>query len=557
MPLPKPLKNLVTFKEPRAEPGFVLAWDEPGEVEAKENKERDFYDERFLLAPGTTLTGDLAADIGIFAELFGKHGMLGRRDLRVGGKGAAVLFLLDSVDRKILADDIIARIPAAGEARLESILAELATDRAAIEEDPNRGLERLLHGNTLILLAGERRFIVAGSKGSPHRQIGKPVSERVVKGSQESLVEDLETNLALIRKHLRTPRLRVQEAEVGTLSRTRCAVLHVDGITNPRLVKEVLRRVHGIKTSFIMDSGELEQLIEDNTYFPYAQILSIERPERVAAALAEGKVAVLVDGSLLALVMPATFPGLLHTAEDYSTRWPNAIYQRFVRVIAVFVILFGPALYLAYNLYQPEFLPTDLLFTLIDIKQRTPLPTIIELLFLELVFEFLREASIRSPQYLSMPLIIGVAIFLGLAAIFTNIVNPVLLFIVAFTGIGAFVIPEFSTSVSYRLTRYFYIASALAFGFIGIAFSAYLHLFILVRQKSFGVPMLAPIAPLTRRSRDIVLMRPTVQRGKRPDQFDPLQVRRQPKRAQIWKEEEQEKPLEPPEGKTPGGDEPE
>ncbi|MGE5598657.1 MAG: spore germination protein, partial [Bacteroidota bacterium] len=139
----------------------------------------------------------------------------------------------------------------------------------------------------------------------------------------------------------------------------------------------------------------------------------------------------------------------------------------------------------------------------------------------------------------------------------TEIINPILLIVTALTGLAAFVLPDFSSTFSFRLLRYLYTGFALVFGFIGISFSAYLHLFILARQKSFGVPMLAPIAPFTKRSRDIVLMRPTAQRGKRPDQFDPLQVRRQPKRAQIWKEEEQEKPVKPPEGDAPGGDKPE
>ena len=191
--MPKPLKSILTFKEPRVEPGFVLAWDEPEEVEKKRNEEEDFYNERFLLEPGRTLTGDLAEDIGTFAGLFGEHGMLGRRNLRVAGREAAVLFLLDAVDRKILAQDIIARLQKSGDAKLESILAELTTDRAEIGEDPNRGLERLLHGDTLILLSGERSYIVAGSKGSPHRQVDKPITERVVKGPQEGFVEDLDT----------------------------------------------------------------------------------------------------------------------------------------------------------------------------------------------------------------------------------------------------------------------------------------------------------------------------------------------------------------------------
>ncbi|MGE5599285.1 MAG: spore germination protein, partial [Bacteroidota bacterium] len=469
MPLPQALRSFLSFTEPRLEPGFVLAWDEPGEVEEEPDQERDFYDERAPIAPGAALTGDLAADVGIFSGLFGEHGTLGRRNLRVAGREAAVLFLRDAVDHKILARDIIARLQRAAEPRPESLLAALATARAAIEEDPNRGLERLLHGDTLILLSGEPRFLVAGSKGSPHRQIEKPITERAVKGPQEGFVEDLDLNLALIRKRLRTPRLRAEESVVGTLSRTRCAVLYLDGITNPRLVREVLRRIRGVKTSFIMDSGELEQLIEDSTYFPYPQILTIERPERVAAALAEGKVAVLVDGSMLALVMPASAQGLLHSAEDYSLRWPSGVYLRFVRFLTIFFIFVTPSLYLACNLYQPEFLPTDLLFSLIAIKQRTPLPTFIELLLLEFTFEILREASVRAPQYLSLPLTLGISVFLGLAAVLANIVDSVLLIVVVLTGLAAFAIPEFSTSASYRLTRYVYIAFALAFGFIGIA----------------------------------------------------------------------------------------
>ncbi len=544
-------RQLFTFKEPQVEPGFVLAWDEPEELKGTKQKAEEFLDEQYYFQPGSQLTGDLAKDINTIRDAFNRHEeILGERRVNVSGTEAVVFFLPNLADRKIVGRDIIAQINMLPDSKPETILAAIAADNAQFSEDLNFGFERLLQGQTLVLIAGQKRFIIADSNGAPHRAVEKPITERVLKGAQEGFVEDLTTNLGLIQKRLRTRRLTIEKMEIGTLSRTECAVLSLDGIVNPRLLKEVQRRMKGIKIDFLPDNGVLEQLIEDNTYFPYPQVATIERPDRVAAGLTEGKVAILVDGSPQAILLPTSAANFIHSAEDYSVRWPYGIYMRFVRITALFLILFLPALYVALNLYQPELLPTDLLFSLVAIKLRAPLPTIIEILILEFIYEILREASIRSPQYLATPIIVTAGLFLGLVSVYTHIINPILLIVVVVTGIAAFTIPEFSTSLSFRLTRYIYVLLAFMFGIVGIVFGIFIQLYLLVSQKSFGVPMLAPIAPFTKRSRDIILMRPAKQRKKRPDQFDPLQVSRQPKTSQAWKNEQQ-KPGNAPE--TPEG----
>ncbi|HEX3047895.1 MAG TPA: spore germination protein [Bacillota bacterium] len=557
MDLPKPLQKLFTFQEPQPEPEFVLAWDEPEELKGTKQKQEEFLDEEHIFRPGSGLSGALAQDLQTIRAVFGAHEtMMDERRLKIAGKEIAVLFLPYVADRQMVGRDIVAKLGQSPDSSPEALYAVLSAAAVQFCADLNFGFEQLLQGQTLILTQGQKQFIIADSKSSPHRQVEKPITERVLKGAQEGFIEDLDVNLALIQKRLRTHRLTIEKMELGTLSRTECAVLSLKGIVNPRLLKEVHRRMKGIKIDFMMDSGVLEQLIEDNTFFPYPQVSTLERPDRVAAGLTEGKVAILVDGSPLVILLPTSAANFIHTAEDYSVRWPYGIYMRFVRITALFMILFLPALYVAVNTYQPELLPTDLLFSLISIKLRSPIPTIIEVFFLEFLYEVLREASIRSPQYLASPIIITAGIFLGLVSVITHIINPILLIVVIVTAISAFTIPDFSTSLSFRLIRYLYIILAFMFGLIGIVFGIFIHLYLLVSQKSFGVPMLAPIAPFTKRSRDIILMRPTLQRQKRPDQLDPLQVRRQPETSQMWKDDQQ-KPGHAPETPKERDEEPE
>ena len=552
MSIKKVLKNWFTFKEPQAEPGFVLAWDEPEELEGTKKKAETFQDEECLINPDQKPTGDLNSDLRIFTELFGKNNpQVEVRRFQVGSKDLAVVFVPHMVDAQTVSTDIIGVINTLKDKNinLATLNAEITANPVEPTGDFNHGLNRLLQGSSLIFIAGETQFICVGTESHVQRQVTEPINERVTRGPQVGFIEDLETNLALIRQRLRTPHLVIETVIVGTLSRTRVAILSVNNITNSRLLKEVKRRIQGLKIDHLVDSGMLEQLIEDSTIQPYPQLLTTERPDRVAVGLSEGRVAVLVDGSNLVLVMPATIPGLLHQSEDYNVRWPYGIYLRTVRNLALFAILFLPPLYVAVNLYQPDLIPTDLLFSIIAIKQRSPFPTIIEVLILELVFDILREANFRAPRSMAGPISIITGILFGLLSVTTNIINPILLIVIMVTALAVFTMPDYSVSLGLRLTRYFYIFLAFIFGYTGIVFGAFCNLLILVNQKSFGVPMFAPIAPFTKRSKDIILMSPVSSRIYRPDFLDPQQVMKKPDQ-QPWQKEQTEKPYAPEGGET-------
>ena len=554
MPLPliKTIKNIFAFKEPQPGPGFLLAGDEPEEVRETVSPPGQFADESVIIPPERKLTGVLESDGRLIESVFGggKNQALSRREITVSGKTAAIFFLeklagLDTVSRSLIGP--ISRME---KLSLETIRAGLAAGEVQVSGDLNRGVKQLLQGSSLVLLEGETRFLIVRTGAAPHRAVSEAIHERVVRGPQEGFTEDLETNLALVQKRLRTHRFACEYLDVGSLSRTRAAILSVNGITNPRLVAEVKRRVQSLKIAHLSDSGMLEQLIEDSWWHPYPQILVTERPDRIAAGLAEGKAAVLVDGSYQALLMPATLISLLHAAEDYNVRWPYGLFMRLVRILAAFIMVFLPSLYIVANLYEPELLPTDLLFSLVAVKQYSPLPTIVEVLLIELVFEIMREAAHRGPRNVVTPLIIVIGVVLGLVAVFTHLINPVLLLVILLTAIAAFVMPEFSVGLSFRLTRYFYTLAAFMAGLIGIVIAAFIHLHLLVKQKSFGVPMFAPIAPFTKRSKDIVLMGQVWLREKRPDFLDPGQIRRQPEDSRGWLKEQSSGPVAPelPEG---------
>lgn len=543
MPIGAQILKFFQFKEPAAEPEFVLAWDEPEESgDGPKREPVNILNRLHALAehPDWELTGDPQGDAANFIRFFGgpDNQILNQRQFTTGKSTIVILFCQYLTEPRQHSAMILEPISKISKYNLENVLTALSSSWTEVSDDIRYGLAQLEQGRSLILIPGEKKFILAGTGQVPHRPVGEAINERVVFGPQEGFTEDLTTNIALVQKRFRSNLLAVETVEVGSVSRTRCAILSVNGITNPRLVAEVRRRINGINLSHLTDSGMLEQLIEDSTWHLYPQILSTERPDRVAAALDEGKVAVLVDGSQMALIMPITVIGQLHSMEDYSVRWPYAVYLRLIRILGAFLILFLPAFYLAANLYQPELLPTDVLIALVTIKQPGPLPTIIELLLLEFIFDVLREAGFRGPRNMAAPLTMVVGIAISLTAVFTNIINLVLMLVIAVSGIAGFLIPEFSASLSFRLTRYFYTLIAFLFGFIGIAFGAFIHLHLLAKQKSFGVPMLAPIGPFTRRSGDIILIKPLASREQRPDFLDALRSKKKPKNPRTWKTEQ-------------------
>lgn len=379
-------------------------------------------------------------------------------------------------------------------------------------------------------------------KGWVQRQVDKPITEIVIRGPQEAFTEGLRINTALVRKTLKDENLVVENFKVGRRSKTPCALMYIKDIANESLVEEARRRLNNINVDFIFDSGELEQLLEDSTFLPQPQMLSTERPDRTANMIAQGKLAILMHGSPFALIMPITNSDLLHSPEDAYVRFPYSNLFRIVRFVAVILSLLLPGLYVAITNFHHEMIPTDLLIAIESSREAVPFPSVMEILIMEFAFELIREAGIRIPGPIGPTLGIIGALILGQAAVAANIVSPILIIIVAVTGIGSFAVPNFALAFSFRILRFVYIILAALTGFLGITLGIFVHGIILVSSKSFGVPFMAPLGPRTSDGvTDKLLRSPIWKQENRPDYLNVQKQRKQPKISREWAEREKKK----------------
>lgn len=346
-------------------------------------------------------------------------------------------------------------------------------------------------GECAIFIDSSEFAILADVKDWEARSVDKPYSEMVIRGPQEGFTEKIRTNTALVRKIVDNENLIIESKRIGEKSRTLCSICYINDIVNDTIVAEVKRRLDGIKIEYLVASGELEQLIEDNPYLPFPQVLSTERPDRFARFLTEGKVGILVNGSPFALIMPITHDELIYSAEDNYIRFPSSNLLRIVRMLGIFAVLFLPGFYIAIINFHQEIIPTDLLIALEATRERIPFSALIELVFMEISFELIREASIRVPEPIGSTLGIVGGIILGQAAVSANIVSPILIIIVAITGIGSFAVPNFSIAFSFRILRFFYIFLGSIAGIVGVFIGIFVHIGVLCNMVSFGIPYMS------------------------------------------------------------------
>ncbi|MEW6274316.1 MAG: spore germination protein [Bacillota bacterium] len=395
-------------------------------------------------------------------------------------------------------------------------------------------VDGILMGSTAVLVDYCPQAIIVETKGWEHRQVGRPANEMVIRGPQEGFTETLRINTALIRKSLHSPNLITEFFKIGRINRLDCAVMYIAGLTSPKLLTEVKRRIHSIKADYIGDSGMLEQFIEDNHFILVPQTLSTERPDRVIAGLTEGQVAVMVDGNPYALLVPATFFNVFQNPEDAYVRWPFGSFLRYIRLLGLFLAAFLPGIYIAVVTHHHEMIPTDLLLAISANRENVPFPSIVEVLIMEISFELIREAGIRIPGPIGPTLGIVGALILGQAAVAANIVSPILIIIVAVTAIGGFTVSNYSLSLTARFIRFFNILLGAFMGIYGLILGVFIHLHYLAAAKSFGVPYLAPVTPQAGSALDVLYRGPVWQQEKRPEYLQPQQARRQPDISRGW-----------------------
>lgn len=374
-------------------------------------------------------------------------------------------------------------------------------------------------------------------KGFKQRSVSTPNNEVVIKGPQEAFVESIRTNTSLLRRIINNENLVIESLNIGKISKTYCAVCYMHNIANSNLVAEVKFRLNNLSIDSLLSSGQLEQLIEDNSQFGIPQILSTERPDKCTKYLMQGRVIVLVNGNPYALIMPATLIDFMSSPEDTNLKVLFGNFLKSLRFIAAFLTLLLPGIYIAVTSFHQEILPTELLFSILAARQFVPFPIIFELLVMEISFELIREAGLRVPSPVGPTIGIVGALILGDAAVNANIVSPILIIIVAITGIASFAIPDFSFGFHLRVFRFFFIILGFTAGFLGIGLGIFIYISMLCNLSSFGVPYTVPFAPTGDSKKNGYFIPPIWKQEYRASYLSPKKEKSQDKVSRKWKKD--------------------
>lgn len=384
-------------------------------------------------------------------------------------------------------------------------------------DDYKKLLQAVLSGDTGILVEGNTEALTLGIRGAEKRSVNEPEGEAVVRGPREGFIENIRTNTSMLRRKLRTPRLKMKSLVVGRETNTNLVVAFLDGIADPEIVQEVTGRISKINLDAVLESGYIEEMIQDNTYSPFPQVMYSERPDTVAGALLEGRVAIFVDGTPMVLIVPVTFWMMMQASEDYYERFQMATLVRLLRYVFLVISLITPALYVAITTYHQQMLPTTLLLSIAAARESIPFPAIVEAFIMEISFEALREAGIRLPKTVGQAVSILGALVVGQAAVQAGIVSAPMVIVVSLTGIASFTIPHFNASISLRMLRFPIMIAASILGIYGMLVLLLLILGHMANLRSFGVPYLSPLGPISIGDLKDVLMRaPWSMMEKRP-----------------------------------------
>lgn len=488
------------------------------------------------------ITDHLALTLKVVKNEIGHNSDVHFREFIIGRTGiqAAIIFVEGLSDKDLIEKHILSslmadfskeyqqdQLYAKGSLSKQFIKSQVLSISDVEEVHPIKEvISKVLTGSTALLIDGLSLALILGTSKVKTRTIEEPVSEALVRGPRVGFTESLSDNTSLLRGSGDIENLSLVKFQVGKRSKKDLVVAYIKEVVNPELVEEVEKRIKKIDLDNVPESGYVEQLIEDNYLSPFPQVQNTERPDRVIAALMEGRVAILLDGTPFALIAPVTFSMMLQSPEDYYERWIPGTFIRFLRYIAVVLSLFTPALYIAFISFHPGLIPTKLAISIIGSRSGVPFPALIEALFMELSIEILREAGLRLPKPIGPAMGIVGGLIIGEAAVQAGIVSPILVIVVALTAISSFSIPQYSVGITLRILRFVAMLCAAILGLYGVILFFLFMMSHLVKLKSFGVPYMSPAVPYRLSEwKDLVVRMPLMMMKRRPKMMhtkDPL-----------------------------------
>ena len=374
----------------------------------------------------------------------------------------------------------------------------------------------IFQGGVVLFIEGLDIAYVFNLSQWTKRKIEQPATERVIRGSKESFVEDIVVNRTLIRREIMNENLVFENYILGEQTNTAVSLVYMDGIVKEEILEDLRNRIKEIKVDLVLDTGNIESYISENTSKIVSTIGLTERADTVAGKILEGRIAILCDGSPSALTVPKLFIETLHTTEDYYINPIFATFLRLMRTFALFMSFTLPSIYVSLILYHQEMIPTELLMSIAGQREGVPLGTSLEALLLILFFDLLREATLRIPQALGEAVILVGGLVIGDAAVNAGVVSATMIIVVAVTGVSEFVVSKFREEVPILRIIFLFLGSIL--GLYGVSFGLIFLIIDLISLDSFGVPYMWPLAPYDRQGiKDTILKTPLQKLEFRPE----------------------------------------
>lgn len=472
-------------------------------------------------------------------EILGVNGDLQIKHFKIFGQfSAACVYLSSLVNQDVINQDILKPLMyepehlMGREKPLNNIINLIITEtiyhsQAKVGESVDQLIELMLRGETVIFIDGIKEAIHIGTRKVEKRAIAQPETEQVILGPREGFIENISTNISLLRYRLPTPDFQVKTMKIGRLTKSTVAICYLKGIANETVIEEVEKRLSEIDIDAILDVGYLEQFIEDNPFSPFPQTQSTERPDKTVANLVEGRVAILVDGSPFSIMVPVVFNQFYQTTEDYSSRFLMGSFVRLARMLALVFSLIFPSLYVSLISFNPELLPTEFAVAVAGGRAGVPYPAVIEVLIIEISMEILREATVRLPKQVGGALSIVGVLVIGQAAVEAGLSSPITVVVIALTTIGSFATPTYTAAFALRMLRFPIMILAGIFGLFGVMVGVIFIFNHMLSLKSFGVPYMAPVSPENYQGmKDVIIRSPLWWMPKRPGFLQPANQNR-------------------------------
>lgn len=416
-------------------------------------------------------------------------------EFTAGSKNALAVYVDSITDKETLGLQVIFPLKNANVSQSVKKLAKTITcANVKTVTEIKEAANEVLNGSTVILIDGKASGFAADVKKFDVRAIAEPPTELAIRGPRNGFIESIKTNLSLVRRYLKTTALKIETTEIGKYSSTTVAIMSIDGITDPSLVKKVKEKLKSVKIDGVPDSSYVSKILYERKNSLFKQVGSTERPDVLIERMLEGRIGILVDGSPFALTLPYLLIEDFQTAEDYYISHYRANLVRALRVLAIFLSVFLPGLFVAAQLFHLQLIPLNFLLTIVNSIKGIPLSPSLEMFFLLLIFEILNETSIRMPKYVGMALAVVGALVLGETAVNAGLVSTPAVLIMAMSGISIYTVPELTETTS--LLRFIVLLIAGSVGGYGIVLiEAFLTCY-LCATENYGVPYVAPYSPL-------------------------------------------------------------